>query len=409
MGGSWAAAAGQGALKGDSMNSEGVSLCNEKYVGFEQGPVRPPSESFSLLIRVTRNCPWNRCLFCPVYKDTSFSTRSLAHVLRDIEMIHGYVTRLEELTSTSGGHSPEGLRTITDSLKPAELPVFRTAFQWMFAGQMHSVFLQDANSLQAPVPDLIVILTELRRRFPAIRRITSYARAHTVARMSLSDLKGLREAGLDRLHLGLESGSDVVLERMRKGATKAMHIEAGKRAKEAGFEISEYVIPGLGGAALSETHALETADVLRQINPDFIRLRTLAVASNTPLFQCCQNGTFDKCSEIGVVEELRLLIENLNGISSVIKSDHVLNLFGELEGRLPQDQSRMLSLLENFLGLPLDEQMLFAVGRRLGLFAQFTDLKNERQRPLVEQAIRRQGITVDNFDQAIHSMVTRFI
>jgi len=148
---------------------------------------------------------------------------------------------------------------------------------------MHAIFLQDANSLIVKPDQLIRILRHLRSRFPWVDRITSYARSHTIARISDGNLRQMREAGLNRIHIGLESGSDAVLDRVRKGVDKRTQIKAGQKVKKAGMELSEYVMPGLGGKALSRDHALETADALNRINPDFIRLRTLALPGGIPL------------------------------------------------------------------------------------------------------------------------------
>ncbi len=145
---------------------------------------------------------------------------------------------------------------IARAMKPEELAAFHAAYHWCFAGGMQSVFIQDANSLIIKTAELVEILTHLKMRFPAIQRITSYARSHTLARKSVEELRDLRDAGLNRIHVGLESGSDEILKRVRKGVTKQIHVEAGIRVKEAGIELSEYFMPGLGGRALSEENAL---------------------------------------------------------------------------------------------------------------------------------------------------------
>lgn len=391
------------------VNTSCSVLPQQVYGGFEQGPIRPPSESFSLLLRLTRNCPWNQCLFCPVYKGTVFSTRPLEHILRDIDAIHGHVQALQSLSQENGGHSAKGIRALTASMSSQDLSVFRTAFQWTFAGQMKSVFLQDADSLVMRAEDLIAILKHLHQSFPQILRVTCYARSQTLARLRPEILAEIRMAGLDRLHIGLESGSDAVLKRMRKGVTKAVHIEAGRKAKAAGFELSEYVMPGLGGQALSEEHARETADALNQIAPDFIRLRTLALSPAAPLYEDYCSGQFDRCSDLMIARELASMLDRIAGISCTVKSDHVLNLFGEVEGQLPDEKHIMLRLLHTFLDLPPEEQVLFQVGRRLGLFTRLRDLNDPVQRPLAEQAVRRQEITPENVDSILNAIVAQFI
>ncbi len=175
---------------------------------YEQGVIRPPSEANSLLVRVTRNCPWNQCVFCPAYKGTKFSKRSVEEVKKDIE-------NMEE--EYAGNHL------------------------------IRSAFLQDADSLILPVPDLVSILQYIKQKFPDIQRVTSYARASTLKRKTVEELKELKRAGLTRIHTGLESGSAAVLKMIKKGITPEDIIEGGTRVMEAGISLSEYIMPGMGG------------------------------------------------------------------------------------------------------------------------------------------------------------------
>jgi len=321
---------------------------DQSYQGFEQGPIRPPSEAPSLLLRVMRNCPWNRCKFCPVYKGTEFSIRPVAHVKRDIDAIYDCVQALSK-------HSPEAGSRLgaPAAIFPAPL-VDRQAWQaarhWVRYGR-RSVFLQDANSLVLQPEDLIEILQHLRHRFPEVRRVTCYARSTTVARMADEDLAALREAGLNRVHIGMESGADQVLKMIHKGTTKKRQIMAGVKIKQAGMELSEYYMPGLGGCSLWELNATETAAALNQINPDFIRIRTLALPCDTPLYDDYQTGKFAKCSDVLMAQELLLFLESLSGVTSIIKNDHILNLLPEVEGKLPQDRERLLNIVRAFLAL----------------------------------------------------------
>ena len=378
------------------------------YNGFEQGPIRPPSEADSLLIRVTRNCPWNFCTFCPVYKGKRFSLRPMAHVIRDIDTVHKYVTMLNENTGGAGRISQTAVREVSPQVDPDETDAFHAALHW-FSGGLTSVFLQDANSLIIKPRDLVEILTHLRRRFPWIERVTSYARSHTIARISDTDLADIREAGLNRIHIGLESGSDKVLEATRKGTTKAMHITAGLKVRKAGMELSEYVMPGLGGRALSHEHAVETADALNRINPDFIRLRTLAIPNHVPLFKDYREGTFEKCSDLETTREILTFIRHLDGITSTLKSDHILNLFQEVEGVLPRDKARMMSVIQRFLDLPPEPQTRYLVGRRLGLFRRLDDMASPHRMQKVDKICQKNGITPDNVDEVVDEMMKRFI
>jgi hypothetical protein len=242
-----------------------------------------------------------------------------------------------------------------------------------------------------------------------VKRITSYARSHTRARRVDGDLKAIREAGLNRIHTGLESGSDRVLEMVKKGATAEVHVQAGLKAKNAGIELSEYYMPGLGGRALSVEHALKTAEVLNRINPDFIRLRTLAIPDRAPLFADHKAGCFEKCSDLEVAEELLLFIENLDGITSVVKSDHILNLFGDLEGTLPRDRERMISLLRTFLTMTPQRQRLYQVGRRLGILNSLSDMQSPHRLADAERVYRELGVTTENVDTITSELAKRFI
>ena len=193
------------------------------YGGFEQGPIRPPSEAGSLLIRVTRNCPWNRCSFCPVYKGQAFSLRSVDHVLKDIDTIHRYVHSIRERSEQSGKISRDDIAALKAQTGPGERTALNAALHWTVNG-MRSIFLQDANSLIIKPERLLTILGHLKNRFPWVERITSYARSHTIARISDMDLGLIAAAGLNRIHIGMESGSNRVLAMVRKGADKATHI-----------------------------------------------------------------------------------------------------------------------------------------------------------------------------------------
>ena len=369
---------------------------NEPYGGFEQGPIRPPSESGSLLIRVTRNCPWNRCTFCGLYKNRTFSLRPVSHVLKDIDLIRRYVERI-----TNG-------ETLYSQTSHNEEMAFHAALTWVRNG-MRSVFLQDSNSLILKPDDLVTILQCLTDTFPEIERITSYARSHTIARISDHDLDRMAAAGLNRIHVGMESGSDKVLSLVHKGTDKAMHIRAGRKVKQAGIQLSEYFIPGLGGRVLSREHALETADALNHINPDFIRLRTLAVPDDVALFKDVSAGTFEPMGDTMVAEEILLFIDSLKGITSTVKSDHILNLFQEVEGTLPGGKEHMTSVIKRFLSMGLEEQMLYQIGRRSGIFSRLDDLSDPRLRRYAERTYSDLKVTPKNVDRIVAEIMKRFV
>lgn len=381
---------------------------NTPYQGFEQGPIRPPSEARSLLIRVTRNCPWNRCTFCPVYKGTRFSLRPVDHVLRDIDAVHAYDAAALKCMDASGRLDTAAAREAFREIENQDSTAMNAALNWRAHGA-RSIFLQDANSLILKPEDLILILRRLRNRFPWVERITSYARSHTIARISDEHLAQMREAGLNRIHIGMESGSDKVLSFVKKGSDKKTQVKAGQKVVRAGMELSEYIMPGLGGKALSRDHALETADAVNRINPHFIRLRSLAVPDIIPLFADLTAGRFEKLPDQKVAEEILLFIENLDGITSTLKSDHILNLFQEVEGVFPRDKERMMRPLRDFLALPSEERMVYQVGRRLGVFSSLSHLNETNRRGRVEETCRQWGITPENTDAVIDELMKRFI
>lgn len=352
---------------------------------FEQGPIRPPNEAQSLLIRFTRNCPWNQCLFCPVYKKAKFSLRPLEEIKKDIQTIRDMADEIKAI-SWQLGYSGK----VTDQVisyifnRGIYSDSFRSVAIWMYYGT-GNCFLQDADNLVMPVKDLVEALRFLREKFPEIKRVTTYSRSRTIVRRSVEDLKAIKEAGLDRVHVGLESGSDKVLRLMKKGVSQAQHIEAGLKAKEAGLELSEYVMPGLGGEDLWEEHALETAKALNAINPHFIRIRSLRVPDRVPLYALVKEGKFRLQTDDMVARELRLFIEHLEGITSTITSDHIMNLLEEVEGTLPGDKEKMLQVIDSYLSLPEEKRLIYRVGRRGGAYRSIKDLERD---PILYQKIK---------------------
>ena len=213
---------------------------------------------------------------------------------------------------------------------------------------------------------LVTILHYIRHVFPSVQRITSYARALTLASKSVDDLIRLREAGLTRLHVGMESGSDRVLALINKGGRAEHIIEGGRRVMAAGISLCLYVIPGIGGTEFSHENAIESARVINAINPSHVRFRSLYVRRGSLLADMVQNGTFVPPDEDAMVSEIRTLIENLDGISTTLVSDHILNLLEEVEGTLPQDKPRLLALIDRYRALPEEDRLLFQLGRRGG-------------------------------------------
>lgn len=379
----------------------------EGYEGFEIGPIRPPSEADSLLLRVTRNCPWNQCKFCGLYKGQKFSIRPKEHVIQDIDLIKKCVDKLKEAQNSPDSRQSI-LRELRESLGPENEWAYHSATMWHRSG-MRSIFLQDANTMILKPDDMVDILNHIKTNFPEVERITSYARSQTLARISDEDLKRIAGAGLNRIHVGMESACDDVLRLVKKGVDKATHIIAGQKVKKAGIELSEYYMPGLGGNEYSKQNALDTADALNQINPDFIRIRTLAVPDNVPLSEDYREGAFTRTNDVKMVEELLLFIENLRGITSTVKSDHILNLITEVEGVLPQDQGKMINALKWFLELDTEEQLLLRIGRRTGVINGIKDLSNPSLRSKVKSIIEQNDITTANVDAVTDELMKRFI
>ncbi|MBF0200515.1 MAG: radical SAM protein [Desulfamplus sp.] len=380
----------------------------EPYNGFEQGPIRPPSESASLLLRVTRNCPWNHCTFCGIYRERKFSLRPVEHIVKDIDLIHENVNGIQRSLEDAQRQGNASFNPFPGNLDAKKEQAFYAAYNWIKNG-MESIFLQDSNSLIIKPDNLVHILMHIKKRFPDVKRITSYARSHTIARIKDADLERFARAGLNRIHIGMESGSDKVLAFVKKGVDKATHVIAGQKVKNAGIELSEYIMPGLGGRAFTRDHALESADALNQINPDFIRLRTLAVPRSVPLYQELSAGTFQKMGDMETAREILMFLEHLDGITSTVKSDHILNLFEEVEGVLPEDKSKMTDVVNRFLHMPPRDQMLYQVGRRMGIFSRLDDLGEHGRRTLVERRCMEIGVTPENVDHVMDIIMHQFI
>jgi len=357
---------------------------------FEQGPIRPPSEAYSLLLRVTRNCPWNRCEFCHIYKGKKFSLRTVEEVKKDIDTVQEIVSEVKALSWMHGfgGEITAPLVNLLLQNAPHYPEGFRSVALWLYGGGK-TVFLQDANSLVLKTDQLVEILDYLGKTFPFIERITTYARAKTVSKKTVEELRDLGRAGISRIHMGLETGYDLLLQYIQKGVTAKEHIEAGKKVRESGISLSEYVVLGLGGKGMWREHAVETARVLNQIDPDFIRVRTLKVLKTMPLHEKIEKGEFVLLSDDEIVVEERLFIENLEGINSTFVSDHILNLLEEVEGKFPEEKEKMLARIDRYLALSAEEKANFRLGRRAGFYRSMDDLSNPELRLQVEKAIRR--------------------
>ena len=374
---------------------------------FELGPIRPPSEAYSLLIRVTRNCPWNRCKFCHIYKGKKFELRSVEEIKQEISTIKAIQDKLKE-TSWKSGHGGRVEEVAGAVLNNPPNEAFFNVALWLYSGGT-SAFLQDANSLIMRTNELAEIIRFLKQTLPSITRVTCYGRSKTAAKKKLEELIQLHQAGLSRLHIGLESGYDPVLQYMDKGVTAAEHIAGGRKIVESGISLCEYVVLGLGGKEMWREHAIETARVLNEIDADFIRVRTLTIKQGMPLYDEVKNGNFIRATDEEIVEEEKLLIEHLD-CHSYFVSDHITNLLQEIEGKLPQDKEKMLASIARFQSLSPEEKHNFRVGRRVGIYDQLDDLYNLHKHSTVEHAIQKlsnDGNQVD--EEIIYTLMERFI
>lgn len=279
---------------------------------YEGTVYRPPSEANSLLIQATIGCPHNKCTFCQMYKGTRFRLRPVHEIKEDLAMARDY-----------------------------------------YGDGIYSIFFPDGNTIIMKTDQLEEIFLYAGELFPKLQRITVYGSARFVNKKSLEDLRRLKAAGLTRVHTGMESGDDVTLERINKGVTSAEIVEAGLKLKQAGLQTSEYYLVGIGGLERTREHALESARVLSQISPDYIRLRTFVPVPNTPLYEEYHQGKFKLLSAHQALQEVRLLVEHLECDNSTVLSDHVSN-YWDVQGVIPADRADMLASIDH--ALQIDEK-----------------------------------------------------
>lgn len=269
--------------------------------------IRPPSEAESYILQVTYGCSNNHCTFCGTYLDKPFQTRKVDDVLEDIR------------------------------LSAQVIPGARR------------VFLADGDALVLSTRRLVTILDELRKAFPSLERVGSYATAQNILNKSDSDLVALRNKGLKILYLGLESGSDKVLTKVNKGVTADEMVQAVHRAKKAGMLVSIIGILGLGGPELSALHAEETGRVVSQMDPDYFSMLTLMLVPGTRLYKDWSEGKFVLMQPEEMLLELRQVIANVEGLTNcVFRTNHASNYL-PLRGTLDEDKVRLLETLDSAL------------------------------------------------------------
>lgn len=271
-----------------------------RYVG---SVYRPPSEANSLIVQVTYGCSHNTCAFCSMYREKRFALRPLNEVLEDFQMARQAYSRVER------------------------------------------IFLADGDALVRKAEELYTILDTIRALFPECARVTSYASPSSIRLRTEEELHTLRDKGLTMVYMGLESGCDEVLRRMQKGHLSDEIIAMGQKVRRCGLALSVTAITGLGGPELLERHALETAAAFNAMNPEYIGMLTLMVEPETPLYDWVHAGTFQLLTQEQVLEETRLLVENLSSPGSVFRMNHASNYLA-LRGTLNGDRDAMLAEID---------------------------------------------------------------
>jgi radical SAM superfamily enzyme YgiQ (UPF0313 family) len=273
---------------------------------------RPPSEAGSLIIQATLACPHNRCAFCAMYKDRKFRVRPIEEVFEDLDMARDL-------------YGPDRVRTI---------------------------FLADGNTAVLPTEKLVAIGEAARERFPRLERITVYGSAKFLMKKSQEQWQRVAEAGITRIHSGLESGDAATLLAIDKGVTPEQAVEAYNHVKNAGIELSVYLMVGVAGTERSREHALGSAEVLNGAPPDFVRLRTFVPSPGTEWHDRWKEGGLTLLSAHQALSEIRLLVARLEGPTKLL-SDHVSN-FLDINGRIPEDKDLMLASIDEALQWPIE-------------------------------------------------------
>ena len=264
---------------------------------------RPPSEAYSLIVQVTYGCSHNTCAFCSMYKEKRFALRPLDEVLEDFHIARQTYRHVDK------------------------------------------VFLADGDALVRKASELYTILDTIRELFPECQRVTSYASPASIRIRTDEELQTLRAKGLTMVYMGLESGCDEVLKLMRKGHMSDEIVAMGQKVRRNGIALSVTAITGLGGPELLEQHAIETAKAFNAMNPEYIGMLTLMVEPGTPLYDWVRDGEFQLLTQPQVLEETRLLVENLDSPGSVFRMNHASNYL-VLKGTLNGDQEAMLRTID---------------------------------------------------------------
>jgi radical SAM superfamily enzyme YgiQ (UPF0313 family) len=269
---------------------------------------RPPSEADALILQATIGCSWNHCTYCDMYRDKpEFRVRPVAESVEDLEA-----------AARDAGPLVEKL------------------------------FVADGDALVMDVAQWEPILEAARRLFPNLRRVSCYATATNVLAKSDAELRQLRAAGLSLLYMGPESGDDVTLKRIAKGSTAADHIEAARRAREAGFELSAIFLLGAGGTERSAEHAAASAELATAMNPQYLAALTLTVVPTTPLATLTSRGAFTLPNVEALLGELRTFVAGARPTDALFRTNHASNYL-PLGGRLPRDSAAIVAVIDRAL------------------------------------------------------------
>lgn len=355
---------------------------------FQIGPIRPPSEANSLLLRITQNCPWNRCKFCTLYKNTKFHTRPVETLKQEIDLM----AKHRDLIAPHLNHI-EKIRGIFATLPLHEKEYFQMVFRWMTEGRSQAIFLQDANTMVLKPEWLAEVISYVMEKFPELQRVTSYGRANTLAKISEEDFRLLANAGLNRIHSGYETGSNRLLEMIGKGGTQEDEIVGGKKVRASGIELSIYFMPGIGGQLYSDENAIETAKVINEVNPDFVRLRTFVVKRNSPMVDLIASGDHVEMRDIDKLREIRLMLTHIDPkkANGTLKSDHIINLLQHVEGNLCDDLQYMKDYIDGFFKLPEMAQRKYQISRFMGFAGDYSELNylSPMQQNQIEEFVGR--------------------
>ncbi len=268
--------------------------------------IRPPSEANSILLQITVGCSHNKCTFCGTYTGERFKIKSDDIIMQDI------------------------------------------AFAKEYCQRQRRVFLCDGDALIIPQKRLLKILKAIEENLPWVTRVGIYANTKSIRMKSLEELETLREHGLGIAYMGLETGDDVTLKAVRKGATAERMIQMGKKIRSVGIKLSITVLLGLAGRKRSAVHAQETGNVLSAIDPEYVGALSLMLVPGTPLFDAHEAGKFELLDSDEMLRELRCMIENTHLTRGLFHANHASNYL-PIKARLPRDREKTLALIDQAL------------------------------------------------------------